>query len=110
MYSLNYYVPEADHERIKYALFSCGAGKMGLYEHCCWEVKGQGQFRALAGSQPYIGHIGELEQIIEYKVEMICEDKKIKDVVEVLLKEHPYEQPAYFVCKVLTLKNLPDYP
>ncbi len=106
MYSLIYYVSENDHEPLKRALFSSGAGKIGNYDECCWEVLGNGQFRAQAGSQPTLGKIGELEKVSEYKVEMVCEDTLIHKVVETLLKEHPYEQPAYFVTRVLSLNEL----
>ena len=106
MYSLIYYVPESHHEHLKQALFSCGAGKINRYEHCCWEVKGRGQFRAMPGSRPHIGQLNQLEQLSEYKVEMICLEENIKDVVKTLVKEHPYEQPAYFFYPILTLNDL----
>lgn len=106
MYSISYYIPEHEHERVKQALFACGAGKIGLYDQCCWEVPGKGQFRAAEGSHPGIGHIGQLERLSEYKVEMVCSDEKIHHVVKTLLIEHPYEQPAYFVSRVLTLEDL----
>ena len=34
MYSLNDYVPETEHERVKQALFDSGAGQIGYYEQC----------------------------------------------------------------------------
>ena len=33
----------------------------------------------------------------EYRVEMICDDKDILDVVAALRAAHPYEEPAYDV-------------
>ena len=109
MFSLIYYIPPDDHERIKQALFDCGAGKVGKYSECCWEVLGKGQFRAQKGSNPALGEIGQLEKVEEFKVEMVCEDLVIKKVLMTLLKEHPYEQPAYFVNEVMTLENLPEF-
>ncbi len=106
MYSLTYYIPPSDHERVKQALFDCGAGKTGQYDECCWEVLGNGQFRAQCGSKPTLGQIGRLEKVSEFKVEMVCEQSLIREVVEALLREHPYEQPAYFVTQVMTLENL----
>ncbi len=106
MYSLTYYVPQNAHQHLKQALFSSGAGKIGKYDECCWEVLGNGQFRAQSGSQPTLGKIGELEQVREYKVEMVCEDAVIHQVVKTLLEEHPYEQPAYFITQVMTLDDL----
>ncbi len=106
MYSLSYYIPADDHERVKEALFACGAGKIGLYDECCWEVLGNGQFRAQKGSEPALGEINKLEKLAEYKVEMVCEDQLIHKVVETLLREHPYEQPAYFFHPVMTKSDL----
>jgi hypothetical protein len=106
MFSLSYYVPQSDHERIKQALFDKGAGKIGAYDECCWEVLGAGQFRANTGSSPAIGKIDQLMRLQEYKVEMVCTDECVREVVETLLKEHPYEQPAYFINRVMTLDDL----
>jgi hypothetical protein len=106
MYTLSYYIPEADHERVKKILFTKGAGKIGQYDQCCWVILGCGQFRALAGSQPYVGIIGQVEILAEYKVEMVCSEACISAVIQALLKAHPYEQPAYFVSQVMTLEQL----
>ena len=106
MYSLTYYIPPGDHERVKQALFTSGAGQIGQYDECCWEVLGRGQFRAKKGSNPTIGEVDLLEKLDEYKVEMVCENSLIREVLETLLKEHPYEQPAYFVSQIMTLDEL----
>ncbi|MCW8929739.1 MAG: NGG1p interacting factor NIF3 [Gammaproteobacteria bacterium] len=105
MYLLVYYIPPDDHERVKKALFDAGAGKVGYYDECCWEVLGNGQFRAKSGSKPSLGEIDKLEQVKEYKVEMVCEKQMIRNVLMTLLKEHPYEQPAYFVTEVMTIDD-----
>ncbi len=55
MYKLCYYVPESHLEVTKQAIFDAGAGRVGNYDCCCWQVRGQGQFRPLPGSQPFIG-------------------------------------------------------
>ena len=55
MYRINFYVPETHLEIVKDALFQAGAGKIGHYDHCCWQTKGTGQFRPLDSSSPHIG-------------------------------------------------------
>ena len=105
MYQLIFYVPETHLERVKTALFYAGAGKMAGYEHCAWQTRGEGQFKALQGSEPFLGQIGQLETVIEYKVELVCDDAYMKDVLLALLKHHPYQQPAYAVYKILTLDD-----
>jgi len=95
MYKLCFFVPESHLEQVKQAVFSAGAGRIGDYDQCCWQVKGQGQFRPLPGSQPFIGESGAPEQVEEYRVELVCSDDLIADAVAALRQAHPYEEPAF---------------
>ncbi|MCB1855481.1 MAG: NGG1p interacting factor NIF3 [Halieaceae bacterium] len=97
VYLLCFYVPESALEEVKRALFAAGAGRSGLYDCCCWQTRGQGQFRPLAGSRPALGQCGVLEAVPEYKVEMICEASCIRAALRALKNTHPYEQPAWHV-------------
>lgn len=81
-------------------MFAAGAGRIGDYEHCCWQVLGQGQFKPLEGSDPYIGQQDVVEQVAEYRVEMICKEDAIVEVVSALKRAHPYEEPAYDVMRL----------
>ena len=74
MQLLCFYVPVTHAEAVKEAVFATGAGKIGQYEACSWQTAGEGQFRPLAGSQPFLGRAGQLERVAELKVEMVCED------------------------------------
>lgn len=100
MYKLNFFVPESHLDSVKLALFKAGAGKIGDYDSCCWQTLGTGQFRGLESSDPFIGSKGGIEQVAEYKVEMVCEDSLIQDVVAALKQAHPYEEPAYDVFRL----------
>ena len=106
MYKLSFYVPEKHLEAIKTALFVKGAGRYKSYDQCCWQVRGEGQFRPLTDSNPYVGRANCLEKVAEYKVEMICEDAVIKETVQTLLSVHPYEEPAYEVYRIATVEDL----
>lgn len=97
MYKLCFYVPETHLETVKDAVFAAGAGMMGHYSHCSWQILGQGQFKPLLGSQAFIGEINQLEVIAEYKVETVCARNCIHEVVNALKNAHPYETPAYEV-------------
>jgi hypothetical protein len=103
MYKLCYYVPESHLDATKRAVFDAGAGRIGDYDSCCWQVKGQGQFRPLPGSQPFIGGEGALEQVDEYRVELVCDDARIEAAVAALKRAHPYEEPAYQVWRLAEL-------
>ncbi|HDZ56034.1 MAG TPA: NGG1p interacting factor NIF3 [Pseudomonas xinjiangensis] len=97
MYKLCFFVPESDLGKVKQAVFDAGAGRMGDYDSCCWQVMGQGQFRPLKGSDPYLGQVGKLETVAEYRVETLCSADVIRDVVKALRQVHPYEEPAFDV-------------
>lgn len=100
MFKLCCYIPESHVETVKTALFEAGAGRIGNYEHCAWQVLGQGQFRPLADSKPFIGAQDALESVAEYRVEMVCADEVIADVIDALRQAHPYEEPAVDVIRV----------
>lgn len=100
VYKLVFYVPEDHAEAVKRAVFEAGAGRMGNYEACAWQVLGEGQFRPLAGSDPFIGKQGEIERVPEYRVETICMADCLKAVVAALRRAHPYEEPAFDVWKL----------
>ena len=102
MLKLCFYVPESHLDVVKDAVFEAGAGKIGSYDRCCWQVLGDGQFRPLAGSQPFLGEQDAVEVVAEYKVEMVCDEQHIAAVVDGLKQAHPYETPAYDVQPLLT--------
>ena len=102
MYQIVFYVPETHCEVVKSALFAAGAGKIGEYDQCAWQVLGQGQFRPLKDSNAFIGEVNTLEQLPEYRVEMVCASVNIKTVLAALLASHPYETPAYHVLAMKT--------
>lgn len=97
MYKLVFFVPESHLESVKSAVFAAGAGRIGNYDSCCWQVAGTGQFRPLAGSSPFIGATDHLGHVTEYRVEMVCDKTFIKSVVAALKEAHPYEEPAFDV-------------
>lgn len=100
MYKLAFFVPPSHVEQVKDALFAAGAGRIGAYDCCSWQVLGHGQFRPLDGSQPFIGQAGEVEQVQEWKVELVVSDELIWQAVAALKDSHPYEVPAYDVWKL----------
>lgn len=101
MYKLGVYVPASHLESVKTALFAAGAGRIGNYDSCCWQTLGQGQFRALDGSKPYLGQQGVVETVVEYRVELVCGDAVLEEVIAALRKAHPYEEPAFDVLQLV---------
>jgi dinuclear metal center YbgI/SA1388 family protein len=96
------FVPSADAEKLKNALFSIGCGVQGNYDSCGYTLKGQGQFRPLEGSNPYIGTENRVEHVEEERIEMIYPTGLQRAVVQAVYENHPYEEPAF---DLLPLEN-----
>ncbi|WP_338521611.1 NGG1p interacting factor NIF3 [Candidatus Legionella polyplacis] len=100
IYKIITYIPKNSVEKVKQALFSSGAGKLGNYTEVCWQCLGIGQFKPLKNANPTIGKINSLTYVKEYKVEMICKAKYIHNAIKTLKLVHPYEEPAYEIIKL----------
>ncbi|QIO09346.1 NGG1p interacting factor NIF3 [Acinetobacter lanii] len=103
MLKLIYYVPESHFESTKLAIFEAGAGGIGNYEHCAWQVLGTGQFKPVKGANPFIGQLDQLEQVPEWRVETIVPEQKVKQVAEALKASHPYEEPAFEFIQIIEI-------
>jgi hypothetical protein len=103
MFKLIYYVPESYLETTKLAIFEAGAGGIGNYEHCAWQVLGTGQFKPVKGAKPFIGELDTLEQIPEWRVETIVPEEKAKAVAQALKSSHPYEEPAFEFLQIIDI-------
>lgn len=95
MLKLIYYVPESHLETTKRAIFEAGAGGVGNYEQCAWQVKGIGQFKPVAGATPFVGELNTLEKLEEWRVETIVSECDAHAVATALKASHPYEEPAF---------------
>ena len=83
-------------------MFEAGAGRVGNYDCCAWQTRGEGQFRPLNGSTPFLGNQGQIETVIEYKLELVCEEPCLKAVISALKRAHPYEEVAYTAIRTET--------
>ena len=101
MKKIIFFVPVESADKVKQALFSVGAGRIGNYENCSFETQGIGQFKPVGRASPTIGEIDKLEKVEELKVEMICEDNIIDSALAALRSAHPYEEPAVDVLELL---------
>ncbi|RLL48061.1 Nif3-like dinuclear metal center hexameric protein [Oceanobacillus piezotolerans] len=91
------YVPETHADVVREALAKSGAGHIGNYSHCTFQSDGQGTFKPLEGTNPFIGEEGQLEYVDEVKIETIAQEGKLSETISELVKAHPYEEPAYDV-------------
>jgi len=100
------YVPVQHADKVSQAIFEAGAGKIGKYTETSFNVAGQGTFRPMEGTNPFIGKIGEKETVQEIKIETVVAERDLDSVIQVMKDNHPYEEPAY---DVYELKTKPSY-
>ncbi|SFJ08224.1 Nif3-like dinuclear metal center hexameric protein [Thermoflavimicrobium dichotomicum] len=89
------FVPMDHHEKVLQAMGEAGAGWIGNYSHCTFNVQGIGTFLPQEGSNPFIGKQGELEKVEEIRLETIITERNQHQVVRAMLQAHPYEEVAY---------------
>jgi hypothetical protein len=97
------YVPQAEADAVIDALAAAGAGRIGDYERCAWSTTGEGAFRPLAGANPTLGRVGDVERVPEARVEMVSPPHRRRAVIEALKAAHSYEEPAYEVYELAAL-------
>jgi dinuclear metal center YbgI/SA1388 family protein len=93
---ISFFVPEANANDVRLAMHNAGAGEIGNYSHCSFNVHGMGMFKAEEGSDPHLGEVGKIHTENEVRVEMIYPDYLRGRVVSSLLEAHPYEEVAYY--------------
>lgn len=91
------FVP-ADHaDAVRDALFGAGAGQVGNYDECSFNLAGTGTFRAGEGTEPYVGEQGKRHRENEVRIEVICPVVRQQAVVAAMIGAHPYEEVAFDV-------------
>lgn len=89
------FVPESFAELVRTTLFNAGAGCIGNYDSCSYNLVGEGTFRATEGCHPYCGEVGELHTEREVRIEVALPAFRKTAVTRALLSVHPYEEPAF---------------
>ncbi len=96
------YVPKDRAESVKNAIFEAGAGVIGNYDCCSFNLEGKGTFRANENATPFVGKKNELHTEMEIRIEVVLPKYLTSKVVAEMLKAHPYEEPAF---DILPLNN-----
>lgn len=89
------FVPLAQLEQVRSALFDAGAGHIGNYSECSFGAEGTGTFKAGAGTKPFVGVTGERHEEKEMKIELIFPAYLEASLIRSLIAAHPYEEVAY---------------
>jgi hypothetical protein len=88
------FVPETHTDIVREAMGKAGAGKIGNYSHCSFSSKGIGRFKPEDGAHPHIGEVGKFEEVVEERIETVCEREKLQEVISAIKEVHPYDEVA----------------
>ncbi len=89
------FVPQAHADSVRSALFNAGAGNIGEYDSCSYNLQGVGTFKAKEEANPFVGRVGELHLENEVRIETILPRFRQTEVLRALISVHPYEEAAY---------------
>lgn len=103
---LQTYVPSENTEALRTALFNAGAGNIGNYDSCSFNLEGKGTYRGNEESNPTLGKKGELHKESETLISVVFAKHLETKVLKALFNVHPYEEVAY---EITTLDNTNQY-
>ena len=89
------FVPESHAGAVRDALFAAGAGSIGNYDSCSFNVSGEGTFRAGEGAEPFAGRVGAFHTEPEVRIEVIIPSHLKGACISAMLTAHPYEEVAW---------------
>ena len=99
---LTTYVPKDEAETLRNALFAAGAGAIGNYSNCSFNLEGTGTFNGNEDSEPTRGEKGITKHEDETQISITFAKHLESNVLQTLFKTHSYEEVAY---EITTLDN-----
>ena len=95
------FCPQAYEDKVRQAMFDAGAGHIGNYDSCSFNMMGTGTFRSLEGANPFVGKLNQLHLESEMRIEVILPDFRTQSVLAALKSSHPYEEVAYDIIPLI---------
>lgn len=95
LYKIVVFVPSEAVEHVRNVMAEAGAGVIGQYTHCSFRTPGTGSFVPLPAAEPYMGRAGKLEEVKEFRLEMVCVGSWVDNVLAEMIEAHPYDEVAY---------------
>ncbi|MFQ3575594.1 MAG: Nif3-like dinuclear metal center hexameric protein [Cytophagales bacterium] len=94
------FVPVEFSNKVTSAMFDAGAGKIGNYSECSFQLQGIGTFTPNEKANPTIGRKLIPESVDEVRIEVMLPDHKINEVIKAMKSAHPYEEVAFYLQKI----------
>ena len=82
-------------EKVRQSLFDGGAGHIGKYDCCSYNIQGQGSFRASDNAEPFVGDKNIIHYEDEVRIEVIFPSFLELKLITALKNNHPYEEVAF---------------
>lgn len=95
------FVPNENADDVREALGKAGAGILGEYSFCSFSSAGIGRFKPSEKANPHIGEKGEINAVMEHRIEVMCDRSDAKNIILALKKAHPYEEVALDIFPLL---------
>ncbi|MBI1286466.1 MAG: Nif3-like dinuclear metal center hexameric protein [Flavobacteriales bacterium] len=89
------YCPTEHAEKVRTAMCDAGAGQIGNYDQCSFNVNGTGTFRGNENTNPFVGNKGEIHSENEVRIETVVPEFAVKSVLKAMQEAHPYEEVAF---------------
>ncbi|MEH0156158.1 Nif3-like dinuclear metal center hexameric protein [Limibacter armeniacum] len=97
---LTVFVPNENEQELLNALAEAGAGNIGNYKKCSFQLEGKGTFMPNEVAQPHIGEANKLETVAETRIEVLFPAHLKGQVLAAMNHAHPYEEVAYYLHKL----------
>ena len=95
------FTPETCLEQVREAAFNAGAGSIGNYNECHFELNGTGTFKPNESANPFDGEVGKRSSVPESRLEFLVSTHLISQVLAAVKQAHPYEEVAYDIIPLL---------
>lgn len=105
LFKLVTFCPYSHADIVRQSIFEAGAGKIGKYDSCSYNVDGEGTFKALENANPFVGELNKLHTEKEVRIETIFPKYLQNDIINALMNSHPYEEVAYDIYPLVNTFN-----
>jgi dinuclear metal center YbgI/SA1388 family protein len=102
---LVFFVPLNHADKVRKKVFEAGAGHIGNYDQCSFNLQGNGTFRGSEDTNPFVGEKSKFHTEKEIRVETIYPVHRESAIIRAMLDSHPYEEVAYDIYPLANLYN-----
>ena len=96
-------IPKRYLKEIRNIIFEENGGVMGNYNCCAIYSKVDSTFKPNNNANPFIGKSNKLKKVKEIKLEVICDENIVSNVIKKIKMVHPYEEPGIVIYSLLDL-------